>query len=63
MAQSVKRPTLDFGLYHDLTICEIEPASGSALSVEPAWHSLSPSLGLPLIIHVLSLPLTLSLLK
>ena len=45
MAQSVKRPTLDFGSGHDLVVCEIEPWVGlSADSVEPAWDSLSPSI-------------------
>ena len=28
MAQSVKRPTLDFGSGHDFTICESEPCLG-----------------------------------
>ena len=29
MAQSVKRPTLDFGSGHDLTVCEFEPRIGA----------------------------------
>ena len=34
---------------HDLTVCEFEPRIGlSAVGVEPAWDSLSPSLSLPL---------------
>ena len=45
MAQSVKRPTLDLGSDHDLTVCEFEPhirlCSDGA---EPAWDSVSPSL-------------------
>ena len=45
MAQSVKRPTPDFGSGHDLLVCEIEPRVGlCADSTEPAWVSLSPSL-------------------
>ena len=44
MAQSFKRGTLDFGSGHDLMVGGIEPSTGSALTVEPAWSSLSPSL-------------------
>ena len=36
VAQSVKRPTLDFGSGHDLIIVRLSPAVGSVLSVEPA---------------------------
>ena len=47
VAQSVKRPTLDFHSGQDLTVHEIKPriklCTGSA---EPAWDSLSPSLSL-----------------
>ena len=43
VAQSVKCPTLDFGSDHDLMVSEMEPRVG-ALSAEPAWDSLSPSL-------------------
>ena len=44
MAQSVKRPTLDFGLCRDLTVCEFEPPVGlRADDEEPAWDSLCPS--------------------
>ena len=38
VAQSVRRPTLDFGSGHDLTVRGFEP--------EPAWDSLSPDLSL-----------------
>ena len=31
MVQSIKRPTLDFGSSHDLTVQEMDPLSGSAL--------------------------------
>ena len=45
VAQSVKRPTLDFGSGHDLTVCESEPHVWlCAGSVEPAWDSLALSL-------------------
>ena len=44
-AQSVKRPTPDFGSGHDLTVRGIEPRVRlCADSVEPAWASLSPPL-------------------
>ena len=43
MAQSVKGLTLDFGSGHHLTVVGSTPASDSALSVEPAWDSLSLS--------------------
>ena len=47
MAQSVERPTLDFGSGHDLTVCGIEPYIGLCTdSVEPTWDSLPPSLSL-----------------
>ena len=49
VAQSVKRPTLDFGSGHDLTVREKEPHVGlCADGVEPAWDSLSLPLSLPL---------------
>ena len=49
MAQSAGGPTLDLGSGHDLRVGEIEPHIGLyAVSVEPAWDSLSPSLSLPL---------------
>ena len=52
VARSVKRPTLDFGSGHDLTLHELEPLIRLvrlwADSVEPTWDSpfpcLSPSL-------------------
>ena len=48
VAQSVKRPTLDFGSGHDLVVHEFEPHVGLwADSVEPAWDALSPSLSAP----------------
>ena len=45
MAQTVKRPTLDFDSGHDLTVLEFEPHVGlrAGDSVEPARDSLSPS--------------------
>ena len=65
VAQAVKRPTLDFGSGHDLTVCAFEPRIGfCADSVEPAWDSLflPPSLcPSPARVHVLSLSLSLSL--
>ena len=49
MAQSVKCPTLGFGLGHDLTVCEFETHIGfCADGAEPAWDSLSLPLSLPL---------------
>ena len=43
MAQSVKHPTLGFGLGHDLVVREFESRIRlCADSVEPAWDSLSP---------------------
>ena len=45
MAESVKRPDLDFGSDHDLTVHELEPHTGLRTdSTEPAWDFLSPSL-------------------
>ena len=43
VAQSVKRPTLDFCSGHDLTIMESSPTLGSVLGVGLAWDSLSLS--------------------
>ena len=49
VAQLVRRATLDFGSCHNLTVCEIEPHFRlHAISEEPAWDSLSPSLSLSL---------------
>ena len=46
MAQPVKRRTLSLGSSHDLPVREFEPHVGlCADSMEPAWDSLSPSLG------------------
>ena len=48
MTQSIKRPTLDFNLGHDLTDFRIKPHVGlSADNVELAWDS-PPSLSPPL---------------
>ena len=42
VAQSVKRPTLDFSPGHDLMVHEFEPHIGlHADSGEPVWDSLS----------------------
>ena len=42
VAQPVGRPTLDFGLDHDLMVREFEPHIGLCDgSVEPAWDALS----------------------
>ena len=43
MAQSVKRPILDFGSGHDLMVLEMEPHRRLCTdSTEPAWDILSP---------------------
>ena len=43
MAQSGKRPTLDFGSGHDLTVQEIKPCVWLCTdSGEPVWDPLSP---------------------
>ena len=48
MAQSVKRPTLDFHSGHDLMVGEFKALMGlGADSLEPAWDSLLPSLSAP----------------
>ena len=60
VAQSVERPTLDFGSGRDLTVCEFEPRVGlCADSVERAWDSLSVSLCLSVSLSLL-LPCSLS---
>ena len=42
VAQSVKRPTLDFGSGHDLTVHGFGPHVGCRpASAEPAWDSVS----------------------
>ena len=47
MAQSVERPTLEFGSGHDPGAVGWSSVSESAmLNVEPAWDSLSLSLSL-----------------
>ena len=49
VAQSVKRPTLDFGSGHDLRVHGIEPRVELCDdSAQPALDSLSPFLSLPL---------------
>ena len=41
VAQSAKRPTLNFGSGHDLTVHRFKPRIGLwAESMEPAWDSL-----------------------
>ena len=50
-AQSVKRPALDFGSGHDLTVGGIEPCIGLRSDrMEPAWDFLSLSAPLLLIL-------------
>ena len=44
VAQSVERPTPDFGSGHDLTVHEIEPCADST---EAAWDPLSLPFSLP----------------
>ena len=48
VVQSVECPTLDFCSGHDPSVMGSSPSTGSALSVESAWDSLSPSLPLSL---------------
>ena len=43
MTQSVEHVTLDFGSDHDIMVMELSPALGSALGMEPACNSRSPS--------------------
>ena len=44
----VEHLNLDFGSGYDLIVCEPKPHIGlCADSMEPAWHSLSPSLSVP----------------
>ena len=48
MAQSVERPTLNFGSSHDLIVHGFEPhVTLCAESAELAWDSLSPFLSVP----------------
>ena len=48
VAQSLKRPTLDFSSGHDLTVHEFKLCIGlSAVGAEPALAPLSPSLSAP----------------
>ena len=48
VAQSVKRLTLDISSCHDLALLRSSPVLSSALNMEPAWDSVSPSLSLSL---------------
>ena len=59
MAQSVERLTLDFSSGHDPRVLGSSPMSGSVLSVEPTWDSLSLFLSLSLSPPSLSPPLSL----
>ena len=43
VARSIEHQTLDFSSGHDPRVMESSPVSGSLLSMEPAWDSLSPS--------------------
>ena len=62
VAQSVECPTLGFSSVHVPRVMGSCPISGSVLSVEPAWDSLSPSLSAPPpLMRTLSLSLSLSL--
>ena len=61
MAQSVKRPTLDLGSGHDLTVCEFRSHIGlCADGVELAWGSLSLPLSLCPSLLVCAVSLSLS---
>ena len=63
VVQSVKRPTLDFGSSHDLTVHEFEACIGlHSDGARPAWDSLSLPLFLPLPL-LLSFSFTCSLSK
>ena len=57
VAQLVKRPTLDIGSCHDLTVCEIEPCIG--LCTDSIGFCLSLSLCPTPCLHTLSLSLSL----
>ena len=60
VAQSLKHLALDFGLGHDLMVCEIKPCIRlHAKCMEPAWDSFPPSLSAPLIL-MLSLSLKIN---
>ena len=57
MAQSAKRPTLDFGSGHEFTVHGFEPCVGLCTDcLEPAWDSLSLSLSLSLLLFLPTLP-------
>ena len=54
MAQSLKRPTLDFGSGHDLVVHEVKSCVGLCTeSIEPAWDCLPPPLSAPPPTHAL----------
>ena len=46
MAKSVNHPTLGFGSGRDLRVMKSSPGSGSTLSMESTWVSLSLSIAL-----------------
>ena len=52
MAQLVECLTFDFGSGHDPRVVGLSPVSGSVLSVEPGWDSLSLSVSLSLCLSV-----------
>ena len=54
VAQSGEYPTLDFSSGHALRVTGSSPMLGSALSVESAGDSLSPSHSAPRPTHALS---------
>ena len=60
----VKHPTLGFSSGHDLRVKRLSPVTGSVLSMEPAWDSLSlplpPPMSLPLLMPALCLSFSLS---
>ena len=62
VGQSVEHQTTGFGSGHDPGVMDLSPTSGSVLSVEPAWDSLSLPLSLSPA-HLVSLSLSLSLKK
>ena len=55
MAYSVECLTLDYGSNHDLRVVRSSPVSGSVLTVEPGWDSLSPFLSALPIAHARAL--------
>ena len=59
VAQSVERLTFDFSSGRDLGVLRSSPKLDSALGMEHAWISLSPSAPLPTPAHAYSLSLSL----